>query len=121
VTGRAFLLLRTHGGYAGATDEELLHVPYANLLQALRLASEQAAESARDGWRRAAFVGWQLRSAVAGAFGGSTGSQPFGAYLRQIGLGPKAQGEVAADSSRARENAEKVARAFRERGVQRVE
>jgi hypothetical protein len=75
-----------HGGYAGVSDDVLLGIPYARLLQAVRLASENAVDAARERYRTAAFVGWQLRAAVAGAFGGGSKTPSFGRYLRQLGL-----------------------------------
>lgn len=78
------MLLRKHGGYAGVSDSELLRIPYARLLQELRLAGEARASEERELWRRSAFVGWQVTSAVRGMMGGKTPS--FDTWLRMFNL-----------------------------------
>ena len=96
-------------------DADLLRIPYARLLQAVRLASEAAADAARERYRHAAFVGWQLRSAVAGALGGRSGNLSFGKYLRQLGLDrdPVSAADVRAGRERASVNTTRVREAFR--------
>ena len=98
-----------HGGYAGVSDDDLLGIPYARLLQAVRLASESVVNAEREQYRQSAFVGWQVRSAVAGSLGGGGSTPPFGRYLRQLGLEAPT---VTADRERARENVERVRAAF---------
>ena len=57
-------------------------MPAARFLQDARLASEDAASSERESWRVAAFIGWQVRTAVS-----MGGKQPdFKKYLKQLGL-----------------------------------
>jgi len=99
-----------HGGYAGVPDEDLLRIPYARLLQAVRLASEHAVDTAKERYRQSAFIGWQVRTAVAGSLGGGGRMPSFGRYLRQLGLeqAPAASGS----RDRARENVERVRAAF---------
>jgi hypothetical protein len=116
--------LRTHGGYAGVSDEELLSIPYARLLQAVRLASESATRAERTEYQRAAFVGWQLRSLVIGMFGDHKRPTPFGTYLRELGLAdpasPGTSRGMRSELARAKETEERLRRAFRERGVTRM-
>jgi len=106
------LLLRQHGGYASATDEDLLTMPYARFAQATRLAADASVEAQRGRMTVAAFVGWQVRSAVSM----STKRPPsFQQYLRQLGLpvGPSASAEqVRAEKARAASNVERVREAF---------
>jgi len=99
-----------HGGYAGVPDDDLLRVPYARLLQAVRLASEDAAEAARDRYRQSAFVGWQVRSAVVGALGGGGNPPAFGEYLRQLGFDKEPV--VTTSRERVSENVNRVRSAF---------
>lgn len=82
------MLLRVHGGYQGVTDDALLAMPYARLLQEIRLAGEAKAAEERAEWRRSAFIGWQTTSAIRGAFGAKT--PPLAAWMRQFGLGEDA-------------------------------
>ena len=59
-----------------------MSLPYARFSQAARLAGEAAGERARAELRVAAFIGWQVRSAVS-----MGGKQPdFRKYLKQLGL-----------------------------------
>lgn len=85
------------------------------------MAGERASEESRDAYRRAAFVGWQVRSAVVGSLGAKGGGQSFGAYAQALGLEVRGRAPAAATSERARENAEKVRAAFAKHGVRRVE
>ena len=99
-----------HGGYAGSSDADLLRIPYARLLQAVRIASESAAEVERGRYRLAAFIGWQVRAAT------GFGSTPaFGRYLHQLGLDrePITSEGVRAGRERARANVERVREAFK--------
>lgn len=81
-------LLRTHGGYAGWSDDDLLDIPYARFLQATRVAAEAAGRENETAMKVAAFVGWQN----AGSFGALKKGTDFGRYLRSLGLGDKRRG-----------------------------
>ena len=74
--------LRVHGGYAGASDAELLSIPYARFTQAARVAADAKADAHRDQWHHAAFIGWQAASTAGALKKGTT----FGKYLKQLGL-----------------------------------
>ena len=95
-------MLRTSGGYAGWTDEQLLGIPYARLMQAARVASEQVEAQHKDEWRRTAFVAWH---ALAGGLAG--GSIPsIEEYLDAMGLGTSEEVTLAGierDKQRARD------------------
>lgn len=107
------MLLRTHGGYTGWTDEQMLtSIPYSRFQQDTRLAADNAANALTEQYRTAAFVGWQNAS-VQGAL---KKGMNFETYLRSLGLAPKrvnAGGEIAAERIAAHERANAVRDAFR--------
>lgn len=57
-------------------------MPYARLMQELRLTSELYEQAMRQEWVQSAFVGWQVM--------GSSGAKvpAFDKYLKKLGLGP---------------------------------
>jgi len=69
-----------HGGYNGASDAELLAIPYARLIQEARLAAERAEHTSAEAWVHSAFIGWQ----VSGVMGAKVGN--FQKYLKQLGI-----------------------------------
>lgn len=110
-------LLRTHGGYAGWSDDALLDMSYARFLQASRVAGEAAARDAKGQMKAAAFIGYQQAMSWGALRKGTT----FQGYLRSIGMGESAprmtQEQREAEIKTARENAERVRVAFMKRGV----
>jgi len=69
----------------GWSDEQLLRIPYARLLQEKRVIDETIAARQKEEWRQQAFVGWQVASALGGKVG------PFDKYLRKLGLHDRAR------------------------------
>jgi len=82
---------------------------YARLVQAARNARGAQEREDRDGWRRAAFVGWQSHLRPRRHLS-------FEEWLGQFGLAEKRRGPTAAvaavEVARARANAADVLRAF---------
>jgi hypothetical protein len=83
------------------------------------LAGESAQAKARNELRVAAFVGWQVRSAV------GMGKQPpsFKKYLKQLGLEEPervTRGQLEREKAAARAASEKVREAF-SRGAQKAD
>ena len=72
-----------HGGYGGWSDSDFLAMPYARLVQELRLTAEAFQDANRNAWIQSAFVGWQVMAAQGGKV------PPFEKYLRKIGLQQK--------------------------------
>lgn len=104
------------------SDDTLLDIPYARLVQAIRLAAERATQDARARLREAAFVGWQVRTALVGTLGGGRGAS-FREYLEQLGLDDDSieARQQRAPRARALANADKVREAFRAGRMKRVE
>lgn len=105
------------------SDEALLAIPYARLVQAIRLAGEAAQSQTQDEWRRAAFVGWQQAVTIRASFGDKR-PPGFSTWLRQFGLHDHQPGLTAEERERelaaAREAAERVSTAFAKHGVRKV-
>lgn len=110
-------MLRTHGGYAGWSDDALLDMPYARFVQASRVAGEAAARAAKGEMQVAAFIGWQM----AASWGSLKKGTSFEKYMRMLGMRdetPSMTKEAReAEIERARANAERVRLAFAKRGV----
>jgi hypothetical protein len=71
------------GGYHGWSDQQLLDIPYARFLQEKRVIEEAKHAQERSAWKREAFVGWQVSSAMGSKIG------PFNKYLKKLGLQDK--------------------------------
>lgn len=106
--------MRSTGGYAGWTDDDLLLIPYDRFVQAIRVASDEKQSQSQAELLNAAFVGWQ----VAGAVGGSKKLGSFKRYAQQLGVMPKPKSkpltaeQVEAARQRTTGLAEKVVTAF---------
>lgn len=65
--------------------DDILSLPVTRFLAALAIVKQQREEEERASWRHAAFIGWQVVSAL--------GAQiSFREYLRKIGLKDTADG-----------------------------
>lgn len=96
-----------------------MQLPYLRFIQEVRLTGERVVEAERRELRTAAFIGWQVRSAV-----GLGGQQPtFARYLAQLGIptGQRPGGDAARDRAQ-RDRVMQAARdAFAQHGASRVE
>lgn len=88
----------------------LADIPYARLVQDVRLASEDLQREHRGQWVQSAFIGYQL----AGSMGAKVGS--FDKYLRKLGIKDEKQKvtreQVAREKATAFEALELVERMF---------
>lgn len=115
------MLLRRHG-WAGATDDNLLNLPYLRLMQEIRLASERELDQQRSTLQNAAFIGWQIRDVVLSALGAKQ-KPAFAQYLTSMGLSDKPAKRTAsglAPKGTGSKNAARVRDAFKRTGVRKA-
>ena len=109
-------MLRVHGGYHGWTDQQILAMPYARLIQATRVATHFYERAAKDALINSAFVGYQF-AASQGALKPST---TFEKYLAGMGLADKPKGStLRSEKERAKETAARVAELFNQGPVRK--
>ncbi len=102
-------MLRTHGGYAGWSDNQLLDMPYARLLQAAEVAIDEMSRVERNQLVNAAFVGYQM----AASQGALKSGMSFSKYLASLGLADKpAEGTLTREREAAAATAARVAELF---------
>jgi len=107
-------VLRTHGGFNGWSDDQLLDLPYARLLQAAEVAIDEMQRQQKSELVNAAFIGYQF-AASQGALKPST---TFEKYLQSLGLADKPKsGTLARERDKARATAERVAALFNQAPV----
>lgn len=113
-------MLRTHGGYAGWSDDALLDIPWLRFDQAARLASEAVEDLRMGDMRVAAFIGWQVGNSVS-----MSGKRPpsFGQYLKRLGLQERprlSRAQIRAERARGAANVERARAAFAEGGARKA-
>ena len=102
-------MLRTSGGFAGWSDEQFLLMPYARLVQATRVAIDEAQRSTKNDLVNAAFIGYQF----AASQGALKSGMNFQKYLEGMGLGDKtARGSIKREKEKAKETAARIAELF---------
>lgn len=91
--------------------------------QAARIAGEARAERERTRLQEQAHLGWQITSTVAATNAGKGYRPPtFAAYLKRLGLSPKAKvtrAQIEAERKAGGAVADRVREAFRTRGVRK--
>lgn len=107
-------MLRTHGGFNGWSDTQLLDLPYARLLQAAEVAIDEMAREQKSELVNAAFIGYQFAASQGALKSGTT----FEKYLSSLGLSDKPKsGTLAREKATARATAERVAALFNQAPV----